>query len=290
MNIDGRLADQTSTRYESITDRSASSSEMMLAEVRSYQESPNTIGRRSEPRSLEFSNPFTPAGNDRNSDSPHSGTNNIDQSSDYTRELGPDGRPLFRDRVGLEVQTLGDVSPEFQQRMLQQIQLLPEADRRQLAEAGIRVIIAGRVTDAEPSIANERPRNWPSRSTQEDADGIYLGDQRAVVVAEHTRRGPNNRAEGVLRHEVGHALNDALGNFSESREFVQAYQEDVARMDRTQRARLSFWLQARGAGRDEALADVYAALRGGVPNAEQTRQILQAFPRVAEIVRRRLGR
>lgn len=213
----------------------------------------------------------------------------VSNDSVYTREVGPDGQIVFTDAVGLRVEIRG-ASPEFQERMLREIQNIPEADRALLASRGIRIAIAGRVTDLDPSIANEQPRNWDRGSTQEDTDGIFLNDERrTVVVAEHTRSGPSNRAEGVLRHEIGHAMNLALDNFSDSREFRRAYDMDVRNMSREQRRLLTFWLQpAQGAGRDEALADVYAALRGGVPNREQTEQILRAFPNIARLLRARL--
>lgn len=280
-------ADTTSFRN---TDNNRSSSARMIAEVQSEPTSSGIIGRRREPEYFAFTNPFksTPAAGDQNEARPEHRISDI--PNNYRRELGPNGEQIVRDRTGLEVQMVGRVSPQFQKRMLEQIQRLPEADRRQLAAAGTKIVIAGIVVDAAPSIANERPRNWAPGTTQQDADGIYLGDRRTVVVAERTRTGLNHRAEGVLRNGVGHALNDALGNFSNTQDFVRAYQADSSRMNSAQQSRMSFWRQEGNAGRDQTFADVYAALRGGTPNAEETRLLLQAFPRVAELVRMRMAR
>lgn len=212
----------------------------------------------------------------------------------YRREIGPNGEVNFVDSVGLRVELRGDVSPEFQERMLREIQNIPESDRRRLAERGVSVAIVGTVPDLDPALARERPRNWPSNRTYADSDGVFISNHESlgnvIVVAERTRSGPSNRAEGVLRHETGHAMNFVFAEYSNHPDFQRAYDEDLRNMTPAQRRQMDYWMRRPGgAGRDETFADLYAALRGGTPNSQDSQMLLSRFPRVAALIQQRLS-
>lgn len=207
----------------------------------------------------------------------------------YTREVGPDGKVTLTDKAGLKIE-LKSGSPEFQERMLREIEKIPENERRLLAQSGHKISVVEKVTDADPSLANQQPRGWPPGRTWDDADGAYIGGQKNIVVAERTRSGPSNRAEGVLKHEVGHAIDVALDNFSQSKEFKEAYEKDLAKLTPEQRKYYSYFLQPNNAGAQEAFADIYGAINGSSANPSETQRILQDFPHLAAAIRQRLAR
>lgn len=209
---------------------------------------------------------------------------NGDLPDGYT-ELANDGRSeriLLRDGAGLVVEIAGG-SEEFRQRMLGEIQNIPYVDRRLLAEGRIRIVIAERMTDVDPSLSSERPRQWPRGTTWKDVDGAHLVEQNLLVVSEFTRAGRTERAAGVLRHEIGHAMDDLLGNLSRSREFRESLMRDIARLTGQQRGANRYRLHP-----EEAIADLYAVLRGGAPNHDDTSMIGALFPRSMELLRQRL--
>lgn len=209
---------------------------------------------------------------------------NWDLPDGYT-ELPGDGRfdcILLRDGAGLVVEIAGG-SEEFRQRMLREIQNIPYEDRRLLAEGRLRIVIAERMTDVDPSLSSERPRQWPRGTTWKDVDGAHLVEQNLLVISEFTRDGRTERAAGVLRHEIGHAMDDLLGNLSRSREFRESLMQDIARLTGQQRGANRYRLHP-----EEAIADLYAVLRGGAPNHDETSMIGALFPRTMELLRQRL--
>lgn len=191
-------------------------------------------------------------------------------------------RPLLRDSSGLLVEIAGG-SADFRLRMLREIQNIPYEDRRLLAEGRIRIVIAQQITDVDPSLAGQRPRQWSVGSTWMDVDGAHLVEQNLVVIAEFTRAGRTERAAGVLRHEIGHAMDDLLGNLSRSREFREALRRDIERLTSQQRRANRYRLHP-----EEAIADLYAVLRGGAPNHDETSMIVSLFPRTLAVLRQRL--
>lgn len=202
---------------------------------------------------------------------------------EYTQIPGRDGIVTLRDRSGLVVELLSG-SPEFQQRMLRELQNIPLEDRRLLAQGRVRIVIAERISNVDPALATQRPRQWGRGNTWDDVDGAHLVERNLIVIAETTRSGPTARPLGVLRHEIGHALDDLLGNLSQTREFREALLRDIQRMNRQQRLFHRYRLHA-----EEALADLYAVLRGGAPNAEETNAIADHFPNTLELLRQRLA-
>lgn len=215
---------------------------------------------------------------------PRQSPSNRDYPEGYT-ELPNDGRSnciVLRDRSGLLVEIAGG-SEEFRQRMLREIQNIPYQDRRLLAEGRIRIVIAEWMTDVDPSLSDQRPRRWTRGSTWRDVDGAHLVEQNLLVIAEFTRAGRTERAAGVLRHEIGHAIDDLLGNLSSSPEFRAALMQDIQRLSSQQRGINRYRLHP-----EEAIADLYAVLRGGAPNHDETNLIALHFPRTLALLRQRL--
>lgn len=185
-------------------------------------------------------------------------------------------------------------STDFAERMRKQMDAFPVGVRRLLADKGMTVVASGNMIDAAPDLKDEHPRGWPPGTTFANEDGAFRPDQRLIMVAEtfldaDGKTVRSDRAEGVLRHETGHALDAALDNYSQEADFKAAYDKDVAAMSAADRLRLSYLLQADGAGQQETFAEVFAAMYGGSANANQSDLILASFPTVAEVMKKKLS-
>lgn len=197
----------------------------------------------------------------------------------------------------LLAQPVTPVSDEFRRRIEAATASLPDSIWRTLWRAGWRVQLAELVVDAAPSLRAERPRGWPAGQTWENTDAVNLPQRRLVVVAEK-RRNRNGeivssvRIEGVFRHELGHAYDNATGGklrcHSARPEFVAAYDADLQGMMPEQQAELEYYLQGAAAGRQEAYAEAFAIFLGGGSDPEKREAFLQAFPRVTGYLQRSL--
>jgi hypothetical protein len=150
------------------------------------------------------------------------------------------------------------------------------------------------VVDAAPWLAGRYPRGWPAGSTWENTDAVHLPANRLLLIGEKrvNRQGKlvaATRVEEVVRHEIGHAFDAALGARdsyrSSSSEFLLAYRRDAADMNAEDRERLAYYLQNQQAGRQETFAEAFAELHGGGSSPDRADAFRRAFPRVFEVVR-----
>lgn len=137
-----------------------------------------------------------------------------------------------------------------------------------LSHEGAVVTPTRRITDALPELKGQKPRGWPPGLTWDAVDGAYSPSRNLVVVAEETRDTNNkwnksNRTEDVTRHEVGHATDYAMGKFSNSAAFTQAYEADTHVMPAALTGTLKYFLQSGDGGKEEACAEGIAAREGG---------------------------
>ncbi len=137
-----------------------------------------------------------------------------------------------------------------------------------LSHEGAVVTPTRRITDALPELKGQKPRGWPPGLTWDAVDGAYSPSRNLVVVAEETRDTNNkwnksNRTEDVTRHEVGHATDYAMGKFSNSAAFTQAYEADTPVMPAALTGTLKYFLQSGDGGKEEACAEGIAAREGG---------------------------
>jgi len=137
-----------------------------------------------------------------------------------------------------------------------------------LSHEGAVVTPTRRITDALPELKGQKPRGWPPGLTWDAVDGAYSPSRNLVVVAEETRDTNNkwnksNRTEDVTRHEVGHATDYAMGKFSNTAAFTQAYEADTQAMPAALTGTLKYFLQSGDGGKEEACAEGIAAREGG---------------------------
>ncbi len=212
-------------------------------------------------------------------------------------ELTPSEATYARAAWVLVPDEVSPVSEEFRQRIADATATVPKEVWRSLWAAGWRIQMAEFVTDAAPNLMGEQPRGWPAGLTWENTDAVNLPQQRIVVVAEkrRNRQGevvPTWRAEGVFRHELGHAYDRVGGDRNPHRSahpsFLAAYQADLQGLTEEDRKELAYYLQGRGAGRQEAFAEAFAILLGGGSDPTRRDRFVRAFPRVLAYVEKTL--
>lgn len=215
---------------------------------------------------------------------------------------------------GPSVEFEGFSGPFFRAKVRKAYNGFPPEIRQLLDDQGVRVVAARKLSDAFPELQNVRPRGWTEGSTWDNADGVFNNKDRAAVVAKKFRAfdispegqvasssfKASDRVEGVLRHEVGHAVDDSLGRYSMTPEFRQAYAKDIANLPETvtingqqleTKKLFQYFLQPEtpGAGESEAFAEIFAAKNGGGGSAHLTLDAFhQAFPETTKAIESRL--
>lgn len=177
---------------------------------------------------------------------------------------------------GIKIKYFGSPSLKLRAIILGNLYTLQERDALRLEKFGTTVAIAGWIRDFDPTLATAQPRGWAEGKTWNDSDGGYMAVKKTAVVAENTTKGISQRCAFVLWHELGHALDHALGNYSHSTAFNSAYQDDCRDLDAQQQKELAYFLQEDNAGKEEVFAEIYGALN--TPQPGKAHQILDLFP------------
>lgn len=169
---------------------------------------------------------------------------------------------------------------------------LPETVKAKLAAHGVTIHHANDVASFDPTMANEQPRGWSAGTTWKNADGFYSrGTKKAVVTDTKINSDDGKLANislerklGVIRHEIGHAYDDALGQVSQSAEFQSAHRADVASIPKEHHDAFAYFLQSGHAGPSETFAEAFAHLHG---SGTDRHSMSQYFPRSTEYIRLR---
>lgn len=187
------------------------------------------------------------------------------------------------------------VSDSFHRQTEDATRTIPNQVWETLEQSGWRVQLAEFVVDAAPSLRGVRPRGWPRNLTWENSDAIHLPTSKLLVVAEKRRNSSgeivsSSRVAGVLRHELGHAFDMAVGGnlqFLSSRaDFVRAYHLDVQNLSVDQREIYKYYLQGVRAGWQESFAEAFAVALGGGSSDVDPEDFKMAFPSVVKFVRK----
>ena len=186
-------------------------------------------------------------------------------------------------------------SQEFAAKVKKDFDSLPDNVKRLLVHNGTKIVVAGKISDADPSLKGVTPRGWPKGTQWDDDDGMYQAGPKAITIAEthHNETtgnfDKNTRDEGSVKHETGHAVDAAMGNESHSDEFKKAYDADVAKMTPAQREQLKYLLQPGDAGKEETFADVFGAMNGASGDPAQTAAVLAAFPSIRALIGKKVA-
>lgn len=171
---------------------------------------------------------------------------------------------------------------------------IPAGVWKRLQSAGWKFGSARLVVDAAPWLSGRYPRGWPAGSTWENTDAVHLPGNRLLLIGEKrvNKQGKlvaATRVEEVVRHEIGHAFDAAIGADdgyrSSSSSFLLAYRRDAASMEGEDRETLAYYLQNLQAGRQETFAEAFAEIHGGGSSPERAEAFRRAFPLVFAAVR-----
>lgn len=149
----------------------------------------------------------------------------------------------------------------------QVLETYPEGLLRLMSASRIRVCLTPTTIDHNPSVENTQPRGYEDGTTFKDCPGFFNG--RELVVCEYTIGNgfDVSRLEdpmGTLRHEMGHCIDQMLGDVTETEEFKHAYYLDTGAInDEGVRNRISYYLQKASGGPSEAFAELCCYKYGG---------------------------
>lgn len=135
-----------------------------------------------------------------------------------------------------------------------------------LYSKGCKILVTPTYIDRDPASANSRPQGFEYGSTWKDCPGRF--DGRNVIVCEYTIGNGVDLEKaadpiGILRHEIGHALDKFLGDLSSKPDFKLAYDQDLHKLDEFVKPRLQYYIQTEGNGPAETFAELAAAKYGG---------------------------
>lgn len=164
------------------------------------------------------------------------------------------------------------VSPEFREQVLDTIKAMPPAVHQLLHDKGWQIEVGSRFLEVAPHMANRHPPGRVRGTSYDTVGGmsyphsnppkIYLAEN--VLDDEDGRWHKNGKALGDLRHEIGHAVDDALGRPSERGAFARAHRADVAALDDDDADDLSYYAGTTdNRGPREAFAETFAVTFGG---------------------------
>lgn len=208
-------------------------------------------------------------------------------------------RPLLFERTV-------NCSEQHANRVEEQLNKIPLPLRQILLRKGYTLVASDTLIEAMPKLKDVQPRGWPPSLTWQSAEGAQDYQVKMIVISDKKLRDnqlvtvDNERFMGVLRHELGHAFDYSIDGrelFSDSSEFIAAYNEDVGKIPSEMLQELEYYLQAvnksdknRGssAGRSETAADIIALLLGSPCNAWRAELLQRHFPNVIYVAERKL--
>lgn len=197
----------------------------------------------------------------------------------------------------------GDTSAAFEKKVRKVVEKLPRKVRFKLKSAGKKMATARKsVVEALPSLKDAgQPRGWNPGDTFENVGGVYSQNEEVAIVSEYAKSVFDGKwvarenVEGVMRHEVGHALDDAFTRvrkddtgrmvaerLCDQEEYVKVYDKALGLLaaytgvEYTEAAeRLSYTLQPGSAGRSESMAEGFAQVMGGgcYPPGSRTQEL-----------------
>lgn len=162
----------------------------------------------------------------------------------------------------------------FVKAMQDVVDALPPVVHQVLRAANVTPVACKTLTGAYKELKGVTPRGWPAGTTWDNADGACYGGDKPTVAARYrdewngNQWADSNRSAHVMRHEIGHAYDQAAGFPSRSQSFRDAYAADVAAADLGGGASKidSYFLQPGDAGPSEAFAQLVSRAVGGGRN------------------------
>lgn len=162
---------------------------------------------------------------------------------------------------------LANVSPAFVEKIKELLIEMPRPVLLLLKDCGGSVLISPSVVEHDMRIQNTTPRGWAEDFDWKSSPALTHGNQ--VVVSQYrlnTRTGEyvdTTPEIGVVRHEMGHAIDYCMDSYTDSVEFKHAYLLDAAQVPVELQKRLDYFLQKASSGPSEAFAELFCYKMGG---------------------------
>ena len=173
------------------------------------------------------------------------------------------------------------------------IENLPQSVVKLLVKGKIKFCVTPSLIDRNPELGYQEGRGYDG-ATYKKCPGMF--DGQTVVLCEHTVDEATNDFEPQIMpselnqtfyHEIGHALDACLGEYSHSPEYRHNYYLDIARIPQDAASRLAYYMQKSDAGQEESCGEISAvALGGATRNAEDVKAY---FPLTLAFVKQKLG-
>jgi hypothetical protein len=194
------------------------------------------------------------------------------------------------------------VSRGFIQEIDRGLGKIPVNILRALAKGGYRVNMSESLVDAVPQARNQQVRGYQAHSTWDTVYGMFNRTTKRVVMAEKAMQPDpigkmsmvplrdQQRREGILRHEFGHAVDQYLGNFSHTPEFKAAYDKGMKYISTYEAKVLNYYLQPGDAGKEETFAEIFASLEQTACDPNSDILLKNHFPELVSLVRNRVSK
>ena len=173
------------------------------------------------------------------------------------------------------------VSDAFRQGVVDTLNAMPAGVIDLLKQEGWKFEFGSRFLEVAPQMANRHPPGRPRGVTYDSVGGMSNPHIKTLYTAEnifHPWEGQwqkNERALGDLRHEIGHAIDAALGRPSEKAAFRKAHRADVQAMNDQTLDDFSYYTGTKDTrGPHEAFAETFAAAFGGGCHGTEVAEVM----------------
>lgn len=180
---------------------------------------------------------------------------------------------------------IDNVTKSFADEVKLTLETIPTHIKVMLGKHEKKVVAVRRLIEDIPELRYEKPKGWGS-GTWARARGCYYFDH--VYIAEQhydpdkKRYMKNDNVNGILRHEIGHAVFSVIIESGNLAKLQKAYEKDASNI-LSMRERWSYYLQDGERGISEAFGETFAALLGGGCE-EDINYFLNRFPNLRKCV------
>jgi tetratricopeptide (TPR) repeat protein len=187
--------------------------------------------------------------------------------------------------------------PELQQSTIRTVKEtvagLPPKIKAILDKGGINFCLTTTLIDKLPGLGYEEAGGYDG-GTYKSCPGMFWKNtiyicERTVNEADDSISVPRSGEDirGTVLHEIGHALDSCLDDYSESEEYRHAYYLDIAQVSDSMAPRIKYYLQKSVAGQNESCGELTSILLG---NSRRNDEDLQAcFPNTMKVIKKKLG-
>jgi hypothetical protein len=185
------------------------------------------------------------------------------------------------------------VSEELISSVVDRLDHYPNSVKAFLRQGHIKVCLTTTLIDRNPELKNREGRGYEG-GTYKSCPGMYY--RHDIVICERTMDEnseevhapfPLDNIMNTLNHECGHALDECLGDFSESDEFKHVYLLDSARIEPDVQRELAYYLQKSDAGQQECCGELIGIILGS--EDRHTDKMRAAFPQTIALLRKKLN-